>query len=224
MTGRWKAVGAGILACGLSCGAAEALPASLSSPAPGQRLEPGTLQQFSWPHGVDRERFDEMELVLSLDGGRTFPLRLTRRIDPRSDRATWEVPALPGEHARLALRAGSEESSVSEAILEVSAEFAIAALPSHTLERIFWSADEGRTLAALEGPPPSPVPDPRLEGLPEPEIRVGSRDASVQDKAPRVASLKSGAPFRVAVGPRTDMRPDRVSVRPRSSVRLPMRE
>ena len=224
MAGRSKAVGGWILAGALSCGAASALPSRLSSPAPSQSLEPGTIQQISWSLGVDRDRFDEMELVLSLDGGRTFPLRLTRRIDPRSDGGTWEVPALPAEHARLALRAGSEESAGSETILEVSAEFAIAALPSHALERIFWSADEWRTLAALEGPPPSTVPDPRLRGLPEPEVRGDSGDASAQDKAPRLASLKSHAASRVPVEPGPEVRPERISIPPRPSVRLPMRE
>ncbi|MGE5346658.1 MAG: hypothetical protein ACM3JH_11940, partial [Acidithiobacillales bacterium] len=39
----------------------------------------------------------ERELVLSLDGGRSFPVRLTAEIGPGDLQALWRIPGLPTE-------------------------------------------------------------------------------------------------------------------------------
>ena len=48
----------------------------------------------------------EVELLLSVDGGRTFSLRLTDELEPGSGWFLWQVPALETDRARVAIRMG----------------------------------------------------------------------------------------------------------------------
>lgn len=48
----------------------------------------------------------EIELLLSVDGGRTFSLRLTNELEPGSGSFLWQVPALETDRARVAIRMG----------------------------------------------------------------------------------------------------------------------
>lgn len=144
-----------------------AAPATLSilGPAPAGALQPGARVEVSWPAAADLHGFDEMELVLSVDGGRTFPVRVTGRIAPAGRRFPWTVPALPAARARLALRAGTAEEDEDETIVGVSEPFSIA--PSEgTFEELFRVGDEGRTRAALEDLPPRGLPNSLRDGIP----------------------------------------------------------
>jgi len=62
---------------------------------------------------------DELELLLSLDGGRHFPLRVSPELDARERVWRWRVPNVPTSEARLLVRWGNEreerEAAVSEA-------------------------------------------------------------------------------------------------------------
>jgi hypothetical protein len=130
-------------------------------PAAAARLEPGTNAEVAWTLELgERPGFDEMELVLSVDGGRTFPLRVTRDVSPATRRLSWRVPALPTEHARLALRAGSKEEPESETICIVGPEFVIAARPADSLEELFWVRGEWRTRESLGST--ADLPEPNL--------------------------------------------------------------
>ncbi len=123
----------------------------------GDRLRPGADLTVGWAlDGAATAGRDEMELVLSLDGGRSFSVRLTPRISTGDRAVRWRVPALPTEHARLALRAGGDEVAESEEILLVSDEFAIAS--SDGEEELYAVAGEWRTADALEGAPVRPLP------------------------------------------------------------------
>jgi hypothetical protein len=71
-------------------------------PAGGERLVPGQLVEVRWerlPNDVD-----EMELLLELDGGAPYEVRLTPQLIGSSRSLAWEVPNLPAEVARLRLR------------------------------------------------------------------------------------------------------------------------
>lgn len=116
-------------------------------PSRGSRLEAGSTFEVSWAVDSDSS-FEEMELVLSLDGGRTFPLRVTADISPESSRISWRVPILPAREARLALRAGSDDEPGEETIRLVSDVFEIATLPGLDLEEIFRVRGEWRTREA----------------------------------------------------------------------------
>lgn len=49
---------------------------------------------------------EEMEILLSVDGGEHYGLRVTPECDPHSGRFVWRVPNLPTSGARLRLRFG----------------------------------------------------------------------------------------------------------------------
>lgn len=112
----------------------------------------------------------EMELVLSLDGGVTYPLRLTGELDPRTRHVGWRVPALPTKKAVLALRAGDDEGD--EQIVLRSAVFTIQDDPSAPLEDIRFAHGEWRTREAgfegafpFAGPSLGTGPEKRLFAL-----------------------------------------------------------
>jgi hypothetical protein len=154
--------------------AAEA-PGEFDRPSPLERLEPGSTVVASWTLDPTAVRgLDEAELVLSFDGGLTYPVRLTGRILPDARSTTWRVPAFPSEHARIALRAGLDEQAGTEELLFVSEAFVIASPGKQPHEDLFAVNDEWRTREALEGAPvrppssstcQSPDPDPELDPI-----------------------------------------------------------
>ncbi len=95
-----------------------ALPASalaepslrLISPTEGQRLAPGASARIEWEdRGLLDRHETEWEAFLSLDGGRTYPIRLTPHLDLALSGFSFEVPDLPSRDARLLLRFGNEQ-------------------------------------------------------------------------------------------------------------------
>lgn len=59
---------------------------------------------------LDERRFDEFEVLLSLDGGRTYPVRLTRDLPASTGRVSVSIPALVAREARLLVRAGGDDA------------------------------------------------------------------------------------------------------------------
>ena len=114
----------------LSAGAAHAATLAVDGAGAGGRLVAGTRAAARWSGAIGGR---EAELLLSLDGGRAFPLRLTREGDPSSGSFSFRVPNFPTRKAAVALR--SEENGF-ETIRAVSAEFAIEADPLARSERI----------------------------------------------------------------------------------------
>jgi len=84
----------------LLAGSAAAAP--LRGPAAVDRIPTGRVEVLAL--GPATAGAEERELVLSLDGGRSFPIRLTGEIGPGDGVVSWRVPALPAEHVVLALR------------------------------------------------------------------------------------------------------------------------
>ena len=121
------------------------------SPSRSDLLAAGSSVLVTWSLGPGHDSsFDEMELILSLDGGRTFPVRVTRDLGPETRSLTWRVPALPTRHARLALRTGAGGESAGETIRLVSEEFAIESDGASPLEPTVAVGGEWRTREALE--------------------------------------------------------------------------
>ena len=56
-----------------------------------------------------RSFLGEQEINLSVDGGRTFPYRITPRLTYGERTYTWRVPNLPTDEAVLDLRYGCED-------------------------------------------------------------------------------------------------------------------
>jgi hypothetical protein len=91
----------------------------LESPEPGETLVPGQAVTIRWQSNYPDVRpsqasplYGETEIYLSLDGGATFPIRLTRQLSPTLRSFTWTVPNLPTERAVLDIRHGYEEAEV----------------------------------------------------------------------------------------------------------------
>jgi hypothetical protein len=88
----------------------------------------------------------EWEAFLSLDGGRTYPVRITPHLDLSIRRFHFQVPAFPTRDARILLRFGDERREVE---VETPQRFTI--LPG----RASWPADLKITLSRGEKPRPN---------------------------------------------------------------------
>lgn len=115
--------------------------ARLLSPAGGTELTAGSLATIEW-EGLDLPpRAHEWEAFLSIDGGRTWPLRITPHLDLSIRRFRFRVPGFPTRDARLLLRFGDEEREVE---MEAPQRFAIA---GHLRP---WTRPPGRVLSRGE--------------------------------------------------------------------------
>ena len=84
--------------------------ARLISPVAGQVLVPGKQVKVTWNATfppVDTE-WCEMEIWLSLDGGKSFAYQITAQLDPRINYFYWTVPNTPSSAAVLDIRFGCE--------------------------------------------------------------------------------------------------------------------
>jgi hypothetical protein len=82
------------------------------TPAAGQTLRAGTEVVIEWNARLPRctrNFFGEQEINLSVDGGRTFPFRITPRLAYDARSYLWRVPNLPSERVVLDLRYGCED-------------------------------------------------------------------------------------------------------------------
>src|SRR5438270_306925 len=84
--------------------------AKLITPTAGQVLVAGQQVKVEWkallPH-IDYS-WCELEVYLSLDGGVSFPFRITPQLDPRATFFYWTVPNTPTNAAVLDVRFGCE--------------------------------------------------------------------------------------------------------------------
>ncbi len=95
----------------------------LLSPASGDRLEAGKLARIEWSAYVaSEEPFTEWEAFISVDGGRTFPIRLTPHLDLQIYGFAFETPNAPTDDARILLRFGDERN---ERVVEIPTRFSI---------------------------------------------------------------------------------------------------
>jgi len=81
-------------------GPARGLRASISR----DELRAGDLVEIHWDGTI--ADVAEMEILLSLDGGAHYPLRVSPELDPRAGHYRWRVPNLSSGAARLRIRFG----------------------------------------------------------------------------------------------------------------------
>ena len=112
----------------------------------------------------DRAGTSETELVLSLDGGLTFPVRISSEMGACATSFRWQVPALETAHARLALRAGAGEESDNERLELVSEEFAIVVGKADDSEVLIQGARELWTSQAVSGAGDEEFPSESMAG------------------------------------------------------------
>ena len=68
----------------------------ISSPGP---VHPGDRIEFVFEGGT--RGVDEFEILLSMDGGRTYPQRISEELSPTTRRWSWRVPRLSCSEIRL---------------------------------------------------------------------------------------------------------------------------
>jgi hypothetical protein len=106
-----------------------AQPVRLVAPRSGAALVAGSAAELEWAPlaGFDRlSKVEEWEAFLSLDGGATFPLRITPHLDQDLRRIRFQVPPVPTADARILLRFGDEHRETAVALPE---RFSIVASP-----------------------------------------------------------------------------------------------
>ncbi|HYN20718.1 MAG TPA: hypothetical protein VE078_07150 [Thermoanaerobaculia bacterium] len=119
--------------------------ARLVAPASGSELRAGSLAVIEWEELALPAGVEEWEAFLSVDGGRTWPLRVTPHLDRSIRRFAFRVPDLPTQDARLQLRFGDERREVD---VETPQRYTIE--PRH---RSVWEPQIGRSLARGERRP-----------------------------------------------------------------------
>jgi hypothetical protein len=131
------------------------------SPGGGEALVAGQLLDVRWSSLPDD--VEEMELLLSIDGGRSFVLRLTPQIDPRTGSLGWVVPRVAAAAARLRIRFGRHGEEIEG---EPSAPFSIAVPP--LLHQAPFLRRDGEWWIAPDGYSILPVPEVSRNGSFEP--------------------------------------------------------
>jgi hypothetical protein len=84
--------------------------ARLISPTVGQVLYPGQRIRVEWKSVLPNLNVGgcEMEVWLSVDGGRTFPMWISPWLNPKAKFFDWTVPNIPTNAAVLDIRFGCE--------------------------------------------------------------------------------------------------------------------
>lgn len=122
----------------------EALRVRLLAPEPGEELSAGETVDLAWDFAAAAPAgATEWEVFLSLDDGRTYPVRLTPHLDLDRRRVTVRLPETPSAKARFLLRVGDEREEVGA---ELGGTFSIvaSALPALS-SRAEWSPVRGES-------------------------------------------------------------------------------
>lgn len=105
-----------ILLAWLAAGARPSSASSLRlvSPPAGAELVTGSMAAVEWDGAPPPSAtvLVEWEAFLSLDGGRTYPIRITPHLDLSIRRFAFRVPEFPSRHVRLLLRFGDERREI----------------------------------------------------------------------------------------------------------------
>ena len=168
------------------------------TPGVGDVVAAGTSVEVRWKASPDAREATELELVLSLDGGRTFPIRVSPEMSARSTGFRWIVPGLPSAHARLAVRSGSGEGSKNEALEFISGEFTIVSTATCDSELV-RGATEWWTRQALLGVSAEDLLAEAMRGLAE-QLVVPDFSLDISEPDPPAAPVHGLSGARLAAG------------------------
>jgi len=145
----WAALAVPSAVSALEGGAPAVDPAvHLVAPRAGAALAAGSTAELEWAPFAKLAGVEEWEAFLSLDGGATYPVRITPHLDQDLRRVTWQVPATPTPDARLLLRFGDERREVS---VELPHRFSIVPSPAAATGFALASVAPERGEPALPG-------------------------------------------------------------------------
>jgi hypothetical protein len=103
---------------------------TLISPVAGQVLYSGQIVRVEWKPTIQYTwpSWCELELWLSLDGGRTYTLPITPSLDPNTRFFYWTVPNTPTNAAVLQIRFGCEPVRPEGFYPQTTSAFVIASV------------------------------------------------------------------------------------------------
>jgi hypothetical protein len=107
-------------------------PVRLVTPHASTTLAAGSTAEIEWAPVAgfaELQTSEEWEAFLSVDGGATYPVRITPHLDSDLRRFRFQVPPIPTAHARLLLRFGDERRETAFELPERFAITAAVALP-----------------------------------------------------------------------------------------------
>jgi hypothetical protein len=179
--------------------------ARLVAPASGSELQAGWLAVVEWEELTLPAGVEEWEAFLSVDGGRTWPLRVTPHLDRSIRFFTFRVPDLPTEDARLQLRFGDERREVN---VDTPHRFSIE--PRH---RSAWEPQMSWSLARAERPPAGEEGvtfwvEGSRSGAGLHEVMAWDSGASLEDVRPTGILV---LPFAAPPSPRVSLQPPALS-------------
>jgi hypothetical protein len=161
----------------------------LPLPRSGERVRSPERVEVRLPELALPEDADEKELVLSLDGGQSYRVRVTAEAGAVEKSLVFRVPNLPSTRARLALRAGDK---TREIVVAESAIFVIERDPTSPLETVTRIGREFGTREALEGQPGEPLPHSRLAGSDESSLEAPDESAPAEAPSPLLLPAPPG--------------------------------
>jgi hypothetical protein len=159
-------------------------------PLASDRVRAGQVVEVRWA-GLPSDA-QEAELLLSLDGGRHFAIRVSGEVDPREGRVRFRVPNLPAESAMVRLRYGN---AAEEHVSAPGAPFRIEADASRPLER--RQIHEGLWWTGVDPDAPTPRAANWTSDQPALERAHGERVAAL---APQDPLAQCSLPAGVAAG------------------------
>jgi hypothetical protein len=111
--------------------AAGGYSAKLISPTAGQIVHPGQVVRVEWTSQLPPINLGscEMEVWLSLDGGRTFTMWISPWMNPKSRSFDWTVPNTPTNAAVMDIRFGCESQYPESFAPQPASTFVIAKAP-----------------------------------------------------------------------------------------------
>ncbi len=127
------------------------VPIRLVAPRAGATLAAGSTAELEWAPGASfagLPRVEEWEAFLSLDGGATYPVRITPHLDQDLRSVRFQVPPIPTPDARVLLRFGDERH---ETAVELPGRLAIAASPAPEIGFAFFHRSVSPGEPALPG-------------------------------------------------------------------------
>jgi len=123
-------------------------------PAAGAILHPGQTIVVRWEVTLPPVPIPgcEQELMLSLDGGRTNTIRMSRMLSPDTRQVAWTVPVVSSRNAVIDLRFGCDGSVIEPPVdvpqfPQLQARFTIAPASPGPLEALSLVPFETRTIA-----------------------------------------------------------------------------
>jgi hypothetical protein len=116
----------------------------LLSPDPATPLAAGSTAVLEWKPVSERAlpAGDEWEAFVSLNGGRSYTLRITPHLDRRLRRVQWTVPEVPAGDVRILLRFGDERHEVA---IELPRSYAIQSSPAGAAPLLVLAAGRGES-------------------------------------------------------------------------------